>query len=292
MNSLRSLAKSKTFVIGDIHGAHFPLVQCLDRCGFRRGIDKLITLGDICDGWPYVYECVEILLSIPEVDRIDVIGNHDEWLHRWLKTGNHPDHWRQGGMGTLASYQRHSKYKNVETDQWEHDENGEPIRRIRGFNEDFMPETHRRFFEQQMLYYKDDANRLFVHGGFIRAMTLRENQQRPHDDYYFYWNRDLWDEALSASDDEPLKFVEEFSEIFIGHTEITHWTRFKKAPNSYVLIPNARSECPPMHADIIWNIDTGAGSTGRLTIMDIDTHEYWQSDSVNDIYGEYKPNRR
>jgi serine/threonine protein phosphatase 1 len=44
-----------------------------------------------------------------------------------------------------------------------------------------------------------------------------------------------------------------------------------------------------MHADIIYNIDTGAGSRGRLTIMDVDTHEYWQSDPVNDIYGSYKP---
>lgn len=44
-----------------------------------------------------------------------------------------------------------------------------------------------------------------------------------------------------------------------------------------------------MHADIIRNLDTGAGSSGKLTIMNIDTHDYWQSDQVNEIYGDYKP---
>jgi len=33
-------------------------------------------------------------------------------------------------------------------------------------------------------------------------------------------------------------------------------------------------------------MDTGAGWSGKLTIMDIDTNEFWQSDVVKDLYPE------
>jgi Calcineurin-like phosphoesterase. len=78
--------KGKTFVVGDIHGAHKALVQVLERSGFDKENDLLITLGDIADGWSEVYEVVEELLTIKH--RIDIIGNHDEWdLLLWKLIG-------------------------------------------------------------------------------------------------------------------------------------------------------------------------------------------------------------
>ena len=38
----------------------------------------------------------------------------------------------------------------------------------------------------------------------------------------------------------------------------------------------------------VWNLDTGAGYRGRLTIMDIDSKKYWQSDNAILLY----PNER
>jgi len=36
----------------------------------------------------------------------------------------------------------------------------------------------------------------------------------------------------------------------------------------------------------VWDLDTGAGWSGKLTIMmDIDTKEYWQSELSKDLYG-------
>ncbi len=41
----------------------------------------------------------------------------------------------------------------------------------------------------------------------------------------------------------------------------------------------------PMNIFNVWNMNTGAGhSGGRLTIMDIDSKEYWQSDYTNTLY--------
>ena len=34
----------------------------------------------------------------------------------------------------------------------------------------------------------------------------------------------------------------------------------------------------------VWNLDTGAGWSGKLTIMDVNSKEYWQADLTPDLY--------
>ena len=36
----------------------------------------------------------------------------------------------------------------------------------------------------------------------------------------------------------------------------------------------------PVKLGKLWDIDTGAGWAGKLTVMDVDTEKYWQSDRV------------
>ena len=279
--------KPRTFVIGDIHGAHIPLQQCIDRCSFDYENDKLITLGDICDGWPYVYECVDILIKIPEWNRIDIIGNHDEWFRYWLINGYHPDNWKQGGQGTMDSYVRaYNKLHNNYLPPQDEDDII-PYWQYIGFNHNWIPDKHKEFFYNQRLYYKDQNYRLFVHGGFDKTLTLKEQERIK--DYIFYWDRDLWKQAQSTGGKDKLRFIENFKEIYIGHTATTAITRYSLLEGGHILLPNGSLECPPKKADIVYNLDTGAGSHGRLTIMDIETHKFWQSDPVNDIYGEYNP---
>lgn len=275
----------RTFVIGDIHGAYIPLQQCLERSGFNKETDTLIILGDICDGWPYVYECVE---TLKDLLYIYIVGNHDMWFIRWLESGIHPDYWGQGGKGTAQSYLRNAgKDEGEFVESYAYMESGH-TKKIFTFNLDYVdiPLDHVLFFKGHHLHYKDEQNRLFVHGGFEKEKTLKENQQ--HNPAAFYWDRRLWLQALSANDGQ-LKFTESFKEIFIGHTATTNWTTKETKTDAGIIIPKGSLITEPMHADIIWNLDTGAGSTGKLTIMDIDTHEFWQSDCVNDIYGDYKP---
>jgi len=40
----------KTFTIGDIHGGHKALLQCLERSGTDKKNDRLLCLGDVVDG--------------------------------------------------------------------------------------------------------------------------------------------------------------------------------------------------------------------------------------------------
>jgi serine/threonine protein phosphatase 1 len=253
----------KTFVLGDVHGAHLALMQVLERSGFNKEEDTLITLGDICDGWPYVAECVEILLTIK--NRIDIIGNHDEWFSHYLNTGIHPDQWKQGGTGTLRSYLHMLGKENM------------IHKNIGGYISSLIPGdislSHWKFFAHQIPYYKDEKDRVFTHAGFFRWKTLIQN--RRDNITVFYWDRDFWTDALSSmigKGKTPLSFrMEPISEVFIGHTSTENWNTDK-----------------PMHADIVWNIDTGSGWGGKLTIMDVDTHEFWQSDNVKELYPDEK----
>lgn len=255
---------ARTFVMGDIHGSYKALLQCLERSGFDKKEDTLIQLGDIADGWSQVYECVDELLSIDNL--ICLKGNHDDWFFQWIMTGVHPQKWKQGGDGTLKSY-CNILGKNIQV-------TSDGL--LTDLNPADLPEIHRRFFYLQHLKYIDDENRCFVHGGFNRHVPIKD--QEP---WILYWDRDLWYSAMSfaatirgdknTATPRSIKTVDGFKEIYIGHTATTAW-----------------GKDTPMQAGNVWNLDTGAGFKGKLTIMDIDTKEYWQSDRVEELYKDEK----
>lgn len=255
-----------TFVVGDIHGAHKALVQCLERSGFDNETDTLISLGDIADGWSEVYECVEELLKIKNL--IAIKGNHDDWALEMMQLGSHPS-LEQGGKATRDSYEKH----------WR--EGGE-----------YFPESHLNFFKYQHLYYIDAANRMYVHGGFNRHFSVKEQ----YSNTIFYWDRDLWMSALSYERVSkspsyiggPFKIKDNFTSVFIGHTTTVNWSMNETVGVGGIVIPGNVPCTIPMQAANIFNLDTGAGFKGKLTIMDVDTKQYWQSDPVQELY----PNER
>jgi serine/threonine protein phosphatase 1 len=249
----------RTFVMGDIHGAYKALKQCLERAAFDKGKDCLIQLGDIADGSDEVYDCVEELLKIRNL--IAIKGNHDEWLNQFLLNAYHPTEWKQGGVATARSYLRliGKENKILYT--------GEGYKTA--LNPADIPENHRQFFHRQHLYYIDDLNNCYVHGGFDRHREFRG--QNPE---VYYWNRELWSAALSYNAFErhlpgksKFRMVTDFNEIFIGHTSTVNWKTDQ-----------------PMKAANIYNLDTGAGYSGRLTIMDVESKQFWQSDPVAQLY--------
>ena len=54
----------KTYAIGDIHGAYKALIQCFKRSKFDYKQDRLIVMGDVCDGYPYVRQCIDEFLRV------------------------------------------------------------------------------------------------------------------------------------------------------------------------------------------------------------------------------------
>lgn len=249
----------KTFVMGDIHGAYRALLQCLQRAGFDNEKDILIQLGDVTDGYGHVFECVETLLSIKHL--IPLMGNHDDWLGSFIKTDFHPQYWNYGGKATLLSYLHHAG----KTGQFFATRSGYKTALVSGD----IPQSHQEFFNRQQRYYIDDDQRCFVHAGFNRHLAF--DKQKTED---FYWDRTLWSEALHAhtfnrniTTSADFFNGTSFSEIYIGHTPTTKFDTDK-----------------PLQALNIFNLDTGAGHSGRLTIMNVATKEYWQSDPLPELY--------
>ena len=238
----------KTFVIGDIHGAHKALLQCLERSNFDYQNDRLIALGDVCDGYPEVKQCIDELLKIKHCDYI--IGNHDVWALDWATKGISEDLWlNQGGRNTIASYDGQS-----------------------------MPQTHIDFLKNAHLWIEFDK-KLFVHGGIDPNKKIEQ-----HNLNYLTWDRSLVESAWKKAHQNPKYNFSTYDEIFVGHTT-TQW--FARNKERSILTPNERARLgtEPLFLCNVIMLDTGAGWSGKLTIMDVDTKEYWQSELTPTLYG-------
>jgi serine/threonine protein phosphatase 1 len=238
---------NRTLAIGDIHGGLKALVQLFERIQLKQN-DNLIFLGDYVDGWSDSANVVTYLIELSKQNTcIFLRGNHDDLVHQWLKTGDFNEQWlKHGGQTSIDSYQNLSEE---------------------------VIETHILFFEQMQNFYVDKKNRLFVHAGFT-------NLHGPKEEYYSklcYWDRTLWETALSLDKTLPLthKFyparLQLFNEIFIGHTPVTRIY-----------------ETNPVKMANVWNLDTGAAFKGKLSAFDVNSQKVWQSDPVYQHYPKEK----
>lgn len=210
--------------------------------------DKLIFLGDYVDGWSEPDKVIDLLISLQK--------EHDCLFIR----GNHDQ--------LFADWLK----KEQDNPLWlKH--GGQATLDCYAKLTDTKKEEHLSFLEDLTNYHIDSQNRLFVHAGF-------SSLHGPEMEYYeapFYWDRTLWETALALdnrlakSDPKYPKRLLLFKQIFIGHT------------------PTLRVQSTlPVTAACVTNLDTGAGFTGPLTLMDVNSGEYWQSDPVCDLY----PNER
>ena len=127
-----------------------------------------------------------------------------------------------------------------------------------------IPKSHFDFLTKSLVYYSSNGQ-LFVHGG-IEPQCKVENMSED----YIMWDRSLFQNAIKKrfdKSDNNYKFVKRYDEVFIGHTTTQSWGSIE-----------------PLKACNVWNLDTGAGWSGKLTIMDIDSKEFYQSDLAKELY--------
>jgi serine/threonine protein phosphatase 1 len=225
----------KTFVVGDIHGAHKALLQCLERAKFDYQNDHLISLGDVCDGWPDTRACIDELIKVNHLTYI--FGNHDMWTLEWMQTGDTDDIWlKQGGEATIKSYA-----------------SGIPI-------------EHVQFLDDALPYYVEN-DKLFVHAGFDPKTPIDVQGLD-----IFLWDRELARIALEFFQKNMTTKLTSYGEVYVGHT----------------VVPSSR----PLSSCGLWLMDTGAGWSGPLSIMNIQTKEIFQSDPVPTLYPGVQPRKK
>ena len=235
----------RTLAIGDIHGGLRALTQVLERANVTTN-DTLIFMGDYVDGWSESAELIEFLIELNKKQEcVFIRGNHDVWCHEWLIDGHVNDIWyAHGGKETLESYVRVNYDKK----------------------------QHLEFYENLENYYIDAKNRLFLHAGFTSLYGVEKELYQKN----LYFDRTLIEAALLAEKiglenlnvarHTPQRF-QQYTEIYVGHTPTINFNRHT-----------------PMKAHNLWDVDTGAAFTGKLSILDIDTKDYWQSDSLPQLY--------
>jgi serine/threonine protein phosphatase 1 len=177
----------KTLVIGDIHGRLAALNEVLIASEFNNFEDRLIVLGDVCDGGSQTRGVIDRLLQI--TNRVDILGNHEVWFRAWAewKPGDNfapyiriRQLWEpQGGIWTEKSYDNDPRY---------------------------VPQSHLKFLRNMVPYYIDEENRVFVHGGFNPKVPIEK--QKPYD---LTWDRTL----IKYARYHPIR---KYNHVFVGHT--------------------------------------------------------------------------
>ena len=206
--------------------------------------DKLIFLGDYVDGWSESAGVIDYMIELNQTN--DCI---------FIK-GNH-DVWCEIWLRT------------GEADKTWLQHGGIPTVNSYANMDDAQKMQHLHFLERMPYYCIDEANRLFIHAGF----TSMHGPQKEFHNSNFSWDRTLWEMAITMDKrikkDSLLfpKRLKLFSEIYIGHT-----------PTLYYDVAE------PMQGCNVWNLDTGAAFYGKLSMMDINTKQFWQSQPVHSLY--------
>jgi serine/threonine protein phosphatase 1 len=123
---------------------------------------------------------------------------------------------------------------------------------------DGIPSDHLTFLSDAKWYHIHE-NKLFVHAGINPSVPLQDQDKNT-----FLWDRSLALMALELYDRAAETKLSGFDEVYVGHTPIPYQA--------------------PVFSAGVWLMDTGAGWSGVLSMMDVITKETFISDPVPSLY--------
>lgn len=121
---------------------------------------------------------------------------------------------------------------------------------------------HAEWLRAQRHAFQDEDGSIYVHAGWSPEYAFDNPGQKNMQEYL--WNRSFWQGMY-----EGRNYAKHHKQVFVGHSPTIRHKPFTDKP---------------MQRRNVWNLDTGAAFTGRVTVMDANTHEYWQSDKCKDLY--------
>jgi serine/threonine protein phosphatase 1 len=241
----------KRFVFSDSHGGYKAMVQCLERCGFNNEEDQLYFLGDVVDGWSETKSSITLLLGIKKL--VHLLGNHDQWAIK-------------GFSGKLF---KSDSEDQMELYSWIMQGGSATVKSYAPSGE--MPPEHLQFLLDAKPYHVTEDNILLVHAGFDPEKPIEET-----DTDWLIWSRDFINHYFKLYKNNKYRLqptqkliIPDYKEVYVGHSPTI---RFDE------------EQVTPLQMGNIIMMDTGAAFTGRLSIMDMDTKEVWQSDPVMALY--------
>ena len=229
------------FTIGDPHGRADAVRDVLHKAKFNFNKDQLIILGDVVDGGLQTRQLIDIFLKVK--NRIFITGNHDSLALGWYNHGNEDPH----------------EY-NWYLPEWIHQGGHATIESYGGEWEN-IPQSHIDFMNSGVYYYIDHKNNLFVHGGLNPNKPIEH--QKPYD---LMWDRDI----INYANEQP---IPGYNLVFIGHTTVAHALCNVHGNKTQF----TREDFIPLRFNNLIMMDTGGGWDGQISLMNVDTFDYWQS---------------
>ena len=125
-----------------------------------------------------------------------------------------------------------------------------------------IPNSHLQLLQNARLYFMLE-NKLFVHGGYRPDSEIMHQPKE-----LLLWDRSLVQSALYYKGLQNEIKLTGFEEVYVGHTPTLNF-----------------GTTHPIKACEVYLMDTGAGWPGGvLTMMDIDSKEYFQSETNTNLY--------
>ena len=254
---------SRRLCVGDIHGMYSRLTDVLDKCKFSSP-DKLYGAGDLCDRGKENLKTLKFLMGLNNF--YPVIGNHDVWLAEYLNYNISERAFQcwayyNGGDNTFSEISRLNDEEKLKIYNW--------LKNI----------PYMIKLDNKIIMHTPTPARLFNRlkpGYNLEKITLANIKESGllQDDIY---DEDLWNRKVIACSryvNEQQKYKKIFEAqfnnnspmVFAGHTPLGE----------------------PIYDEYmnICLIDTGSfvtkeryGEDGHITVIDIDTFDYWQSDN-------------
>lgn len=273
------MTMGRILALGDVHGRYKALKQVLSLSKFDYNNDTLIVLGDLPDGGFNTSLVLDELIKIKNI--VFIYGNHEIFFMNFLFKGISASEWiNQGGANTLNSYGgKVIPNKNLAQKPIMLDVNGVKV-----------PKKHVEFLAKGVYYYEHN-NMLFVHGGLDPNKEMKDQ-----DIHTLTWDRSI----IKYAENNKIK---DYDKVLIGHTSTQlierNWVNYKcrkcgheweaTVENPIDVTGSITCKCGSsniyqslgcVHPIKIGNLiclDCGAGWSGKLALMDVDSEEFWQS---------------
>ena len=241
----------RKLIIGDIHGMYDKMLEALECASYDPEKDELYSVGDLCDRGSNPVEVIDYIYSLPNCHLI--LGNHDLFLLEYL-SGNISD----------DSYKVWTRYNG-----------GVPtVEKIEKQPEAWKRKVCNRLLHTPFATMAGDY--IVVHGGISDIaqdwpiasyvdITPEETcvGTLGYEDYAMEltWERDSIKAALRDKEHSPCNID---NRVFVGHTVLKSFKPFITDDRKFI------------------DIDTGSYlDEGAVTVMDMDSLEYWQSGTVH-----------
>lgn len=274
--------------IGDLHGSYDKLMKVLENCKFSDS-DILYSLGDFCDRGIQNKKVLDFCMSLGDRFR-PIIGNHDWWLYLWLR--HHlvdNDEWKPGNrdeydsidcwIGWNGGRNTYTELKDESRDWLEKLYNWlKPIPFARRIDNKVL--IHSVAPDSEYAWRKRDNWKDYT------TITL-ENLQKSGIMYDIVYDSNLWNRDVIQS-------CKDYVQIGNKWPSYHQWAedRFGKEFNgdTIYIIGHTPLDHPFYDRDRgIIGIDTGGfcdkkngwDLEGSLTILDIDSLDWWTSKDEN-----------